>query len=850
MVRCCRSSLTLVASLNCCSPQVQLFLDDVDDFLIPVDIYTARLNQLEALEDDIASLRPEVEVSFREEEAMSESDDPNYIPFRGHIVALLTDGMDEEIPRNPSLRGSGFATISVKWTDGSFNNVSPWDLRLLGNDSPSPDRPSLTDEEKEQVLKAIDTVRSMDDIGTVFGSAVDQDRYSDYSWRVEVPMDLAYIENRVRANYYATKLSVVSDVKLIRENCVKYNGENDDPTPLADQMLSKFEEKVLSEGELLSYRNFNELVAQKASQVPPPPARNTTGGRRTRRSQVQRRSSLEELPDPEVNNGRSLRLRTAMGQQPSENRRSTRSARAAPAAPAGRSPESVIDPSRLRRAGPGAETSARQRRASRRAAADESPYLRPRLPGLRRRGDYASAASRRATRSGLLPEHSRRSSADAQQPEIGTRRSRRLEAAEDEPNEQEPPPEPEEASANGEPENASPAAADNGKSNDEEESEAEESDQPATRSARQTRSTATDLRDGDGNDASGSDVSEEKEDEQEDGSGSEIATPAGSEYESEAGDDRESERDSEEDDESKRRSKRRKTGRASTRRAAAPTPPSSPGGRLGTRSSRASAAAAAPPTPDSPTRRSMRATASMPTSYVDPSSSEFSDKNDESEDESDAEERKPAAASRRTSRARNTSRASARNARDSSSSPDAPRNRTRAASAASSSPDSPVARRSRRASASQTHYEDRGSSDFEDEEEEEDEESVEPVATKKRSRSSKSRSLSVFFAVYHYLSSLTLLPFFLHEYSLGFAESPRREEGPICCEVVASTSASKVAGDQLETHHQGDARNSRPPGTYSFQHHKLFCTRPWFLFILLGNLLTTNTSSLLLTHSR
>ncbi|EEC48653.1 predicted protein, partial [Phaeodactylum tricornutum CCAP 1055/1] len=51
-------------------------------------------------------------------------------------------------------------------------------------------------------------------------------RYSDYPSRVEVPMDLTFVLNRLEADYYGSRPSVVADVRLIRDNCIKYNGEN------------------------------------------------------------------------------------------------------------------------------------------------------------------------------------------------------------------------------------------------------------------------------------------------------------------------------------------------------------------------------------------------------------------------------------------------------------------------------------------------------------------------------------------------------------------------------------------------------------------------------------------------
>eukprot|EP00536_Pseudo-nitzschia_multiseries_P002297 jgi/Psemu1/158254/gw1.30.216.1 len=52
---------------------------------------------------------------------------------------------------------------------------------------------------------------------------VDQERYCDYAMMVEIPMDLMLVKNRLAANFYGSKLGVASDLRVIRDNCIKYN---------------------------------------------------------------------------------------------------------------------------------------------------------------------------------------------------------------------------------------------------------------------------------------------------------------------------------------------------------------------------------------------------------------------------------------------------------------------------------------------------------------------------------------------------------------------------------------------------------------------------------------------------
>ena len=68
--------------------------------------------------------------------------------------------------------------------------------------------------------------------------------YSDYLCMIEVPMYLQIIRQRLQNNYYTNKNSVVSDMELIKENCYKYNEDDNEFYALACEMHIKFKELV------------------------------------------------------------------------------------------------------------------------------------------------------------------------------------------------------------------------------------------------------------------------------------------------------------------------------------------------------------------------------------------------------------------------------------------------------------------------------------------------------------------------------------------------------------------------------------------------------------------------------
>jgi hypothetical protein len=292
--------------------KLSMFENDQTDFVIPMGLYTARLESLERALSSGESDSPEIEAYYAEDGSPNDSELTHY---KGVVKDHSRNSDDLS---GPNLCSSGYRSLVVEWEDGTSDEVSPWEVNVCAStESSQPNRPSLTDEEKKSVLKALAALKDLPDV-EAFMTRVDERRYSDYASRIEIPMDLTFITNRLEADYYATRFDVVADVKLIRENCAKYNGVNDDLTISASNMLKKFEELVLSDEERQSYQDFEAAVVANIPQredtnlqdVDVPVESGAT--RRSARSQrqVQPRSSLENLPDPQsvrIRMGRSER---------------------------------------------------------------------------------------------------------------------------------------------------------------------------------------------------------------------------------------------------------------------------------------------------------------------------------------------------------------------------------------------------------------------------------------------------------------------------------------------------------------------------------------------------------------
>lgn len=238
--------------------------------------------------------------------------------YQGHIARL----QEEDSPSSAHLVGSGFGVISVAISNYE-DEFSPWDI-CMPNLAIS--RPHLSDDEKKLVLESLNIQCRKESVAEHLNLPVDSNRYSDYNRMVEIEMHLMGVKRRLRCDYYASKLSVVGDLRLIRDNCIKYNGVANDLVRVATVMCEDFEAMVLSEEErafLISEEEFRRLsqssqtlletnaqaptvrlrLQQRTNQVathshqPNVDEVQLSRGRSGGSSRMQRRSSLENLPD-------------------------------------------------------------------------------------------------------------------------------------------------------------------------------------------------------------------------------------------------------------------------------------------------------------------------------------------------------------------------------------------------------------------------------------------------------------------------------------------------------------------------------------------------------------------------
>ncbi|KAL3793670.1 hypothetical protein HJC23_010242 [Cyclotella cryptica] len=223
--------------------EVTMFDSGQEDFIIPEFLFTWRIRELEkAIErngGEVTNLLITVSYPPDANEQGYDSEDPFYKPYEAKLSAISPPYEDEY-----HFEGSGYNALIMTWlNDDEQVPLCVWDATIVG--STAPRVPMMTMETKNAVNGALHKIMNLDPkVREWYDGMVDTRQFSDYLDLVEVPMFLSRIRERLRGNYYTNKDSVVADMELIKENCYKYNEDNNEFYDLACQMLEKFKSLV------------------------------------------------------------------------------------------------------------------------------------------------------------------------------------------------------------------------------------------------------------------------------------------------------------------------------------------------------------------------------------------------------------------------------------------------------------------------------------------------------------------------------------------------------------------------------------------------------------------------------
>lgn len=290
-----------------------MFENDQPDFLLPEHLFVARVGMVDSARANASNEpNPQIEALYRASSTMSsQAEDQEFLPWKGYVERFADSDCND---------ACGFDALEVAWEhDNGTDVVSAWEICRIGSTTVEIFRPCLSEEETLAVQNALTKIKGLsytsDDganylVDAIFGSPVDETQYTDYSTRVEVPMDLSFIALRLATGFYSSVLSVVFDIHLIRENCSKYNGSEDPITSLANEMVKKFEELVLGEEERTSLKEYEAIATMNASLSAGPALSDSVAPQsRPSRSRlaVRNRSVLEDITTITRSSTRSTR---------------------------------------------------------------------------------------------------------------------------------------------------------------------------------------------------------------------------------------------------------------------------------------------------------------------------------------------------------------------------------------------------------------------------------------------------------------------------------------------------------------------------------------------------------------
>eukprot|EP00984_Skeletonema_dohrnii_P035801 scaffold35992_cov139-Skeletonema_dohrnii-CCMP3373.AAC.2 len=313
--------------------EVTVFESDQTEFIIPEFLYSWRIRSLEAAIDANDGNVDGIGVTLRcapdDDESGRVVEDPNYMVYEGRLKDLMW--RDE---REFHFEGSGHNALSMKWEleDGAQDeeeiHVCSWDLTL--DNAEPPKVPSMSKETKKQLLDALKEVMRMDEkIREWFYLQVDTSQYTDYFDMIEVPMHISLIQSRLRNDYYTNKYSVLSDVELIKDNCYKYNEDNNEFYDSACEMYNKFKSLVdaIETPDEETFPSFSAPVQEsRRTRIRPAAAvspRRTNAAEAYRRSTRSRQSGPSSSQDDEEEASSRLRsTRRSTRSQPTEPRSS------------------------------------------------------------------------------------------------------------------------------------------------------------------------------------------------------------------------------------------------------------------------------------------------------------------------------------------------------------------------------------------------------------------------------------------------------------------------------------------------------------------------------------------------
>ena len=291
--------------------EVSLFENGEVDFIVPEHLY---IWKIQSLQDAISSRRNAHGLQYTcyfqpsGDDEGAGVEDAEFIPYGSEISDMVFGRREREI----HFQNSGYNAFGIVWDTGDHGLQSAWEGVLTEKVNDFPPAPSLEDDEKTELLRVLDKLEEDPLVESLFSHPVDTDTFTDYHNMIEVPMDLSIIRTRLELNYYTNVLSAMADVRLLRDNCIKYNERNSEITEAACDLYNKFEDRSSDLREKAAARfpipsNRRRADADEVPQQPSPSRSSRTSRRAAAAAAAGSSSRLPEFDAPTRSSRRSLR---------------------------------------------------------------------------------------------------------------------------------------------------------------------------------------------------------------------------------------------------------------------------------------------------------------------------------------------------------------------------------------------------------------------------------------------------------------------------------------------------------------------------------------------------------------
>ena len=213
--------------------EVSIFENGESIFIVPLELYKWRLQNLESA---ITEKGDASGIELTDFYVNAESEDSKFDPFS---CEMLSTSVDEA--RELHFQGSGYNSVHIQYESSDDGNLAnAWDVTVRGTEKSCPLPARLTDAQTEAVVEILDSLESDVYVQATFSAPVDTRCFVDYLMMIEVPMDISTIRRRLQQQYYTNVYSVLADVKLIRDNCLKYNKMGSEISNEALKLLETF----------------------------------------------------------------------------------------------------------------------------------------------------------------------------------------------------------------------------------------------------------------------------------------------------------------------------------------------------------------------------------------------------------------------------------------------------------------------------------------------------------------------------------------------------------------------------------------------------------------------------------